>query len=334
VGDTQTRVQSIRQCVDLLPAGNRAVLVRLIRFLQMVIANKDVNKMGTQNLAIVFAPTMLRPEGEKESMASILGDSMHSHRLMEAFIENFSAIFDGETPPQQDRCSMSPEERAAFFRTLKRGTIRLASAMVEADELAAALEAEGEAMQLEGELGSDPSTSEGSTSSSEGEAANAATGALQVRYNGHPSRPFAFPPCKLESKFYRTTPVEGGRRGSDADVPPHLSTDEKVDLQEQKKHILDAKAMYNKGQHRGKSHRSKSHHRRRHHHHRHVHQRATTVGNPTPDLDVLVRKVCSGDLDQLGDYLKNLDRASKSNERLLHLLDAKMKDIDRGLGHS
>eukprot|EP01090_Pellita_catalonica_P009498 TRINITY_DN2058_c0_g1_i1.p1 TRINITY_DN2058_c0_g1~~TRINITY_DN2058_c0_g1_i1.p1 ORF type:complete len:383 (+),score=78.58 TRINITY_DN2058_c0_g1_i1:36-1184(+) len=135
VPDPSTRMECIHQCVDLLPPGNKAVLVRLVSFLCKVVQNKDINKMDVKNLGIVFAPTMLRPPGAAEaSISSLLGDSLHTHRLMEAFILRYEDIFGNNKNKRlkltDARSSLSPNQRADFFRKLKRGTIRLAEAMI------------------------------------------------------------------------------------------------------------------------------------------------------------------------------------------------------------
>ena len=89
VTDFEARLECTRQCLDLLPPGNKAILLRLIRFLRLVTQNKDMTKMDATNLATVFAPTLLTPPNDKQNMSSLLGDSLHAHKLMETFINNF-----------------------------------------------------------------------------------------------------------------------------------------------------------------------------------------------------------------------------------------------------
>jgi DNA-directed RNA polymerase specialized sigma24 family protein len=40
VPDEETRLECIRQCLELLPPGNKAVLTRLVGFLKVVAENK------------------------------------------------------------------------------------------------------------------------------------------------------------------------------------------------------------------------------------------------------------------------------------------------------
>jgi len=53
--------------------------------------------MDSRNLAIVFAPILLRPPADKNSqdqsyIASLLGDSMHAYKLMEIFIVHYNDL--------------------------------------------------------------------------------------------------------------------------------------------------------------------------------------------------------------------------------------------------
>ena len=52
-----------------VPAANRATIEYLVRFLSQVAKSEKVNRMGIPNLAIIFAPSMLRdPSGDPMSM--------------------------------------------------------------------------------------------------------------------------------------------------------------------------------------------------------------------------------------------------------------------------
>jgi hypothetical protein len=52
-----------------------------------------VNKMTAQNLAIVFGPTLLVSDSNKDSQLTDMGDQ---YRLVEAMVNNFHAIFEVE----------------------------------------------------------------------------------------------------------------------------------------------------------------------------------------------------------------------------------------------
>ena len=46
--------------VQLLPPANRMIFERLIRLLTLIVENQATNMMDSRNLAIIFAPILLR----------------------------------------------------------------------------------------------------------------------------------------------------------------------------------------------------------------------------------------------------------------------------------
>lgn len=50
--------------VNLAPPARRATLEFLARFLSKVAAHEDANRMGSQGLALVLSPNLLRNPGE------------------------------------------------------------------------------------------------------------------------------------------------------------------------------------------------------------------------------------------------------------------------------
>jgi len=133
----ETQLECIRQCLELLPPGNRSLLCRLVAVLQVVAQNKEETKMDSRNLAIVFAPILLRPPADKNSqdqsyIASLLGDSMHAYKLMEIFIVHYNDLL-GTTKPackMKIRHSLTPAQQAAFYRTLKEGMVKVEQALI------------------------------------------------------------------------------------------------------------------------------------------------------------------------------------------------------------
>jgi RhoGAP domain len=53
-----------KQVVDVLPPGCYAILQTMFRFFKKVVAHADQSKMNAHNMAIVFAPSILRPDDE------------------------------------------------------------------------------------------------------------------------------------------------------------------------------------------------------------------------------------------------------------------------------
>jgi hypothetical protein len=43
-----------------LPAANRSILVRIVRFLVLFMRNEAMTKMGAKNLGVVFGPVLVR----------------------------------------------------------------------------------------------------------------------------------------------------------------------------------------------------------------------------------------------------------------------------------
>jgi RhoGAP domain len=115
-----------------LPPGNRFVLRFLMEFLVKVAAKESVNRMGAGNLAVVFAPGLLRPE--RETMDMVFGKVTSANSLLETFIVDFDKLF--VNAERKETVEQQPVDRNAAFQTqefekaLMRGTIRLASHMV------------------------------------------------------------------------------------------------------------------------------------------------------------------------------------------------------------
>ena len=85
----QTRVNSMRKCIDTLPQGNRSTLGFLVAHLCRVAKQSPVNKMTPSNLAIVFAPGLVRSQDE----VAALRDFRLQCEIVEDLINNFGALF-------------------------------------------------------------------------------------------------------------------------------------------------------------------------------------------------------------------------------------------------
>eukprot|EP01133_Synstelium_polycarpum_P000060 gene60-81_t len=84
------RVLHLRMLVYGLPKVNRDLVLYLMSFLNRISQQSDVNKMTTTNLAMVFAPNILRHE--KESLNQIMEDSSHVMTVIKLLIEEISYI--------------------------------------------------------------------------------------------------------------------------------------------------------------------------------------------------------------------------------------------------
>uniref|UniRef100_S4RN69 Rho GTPase activating protein 15 n=1 Tax=Petromyzon marinus TaxID=7757 RepID=S4RN69_PETMA len=63
------RVKCMKDLINILPLPNHNTMKFLIRHLKTVVAHGEKNRMSMQNMAIVFAPTLLRPEVDPGNMA-------------------------------------------------------------------------------------------------------------------------------------------------------------------------------------------------------------------------------------------------------------------------
>ncbi|XP_061419396.1 rho GTPase-activating protein 9-like isoform X2 [Lethenteron reissneri] len=63
------RVKCMKDLINILPLPNHNTMKFLIRHLKTVVAHGEKNRMTMQNMAIVFAPTLLRPEVDPGNMA-------------------------------------------------------------------------------------------------------------------------------------------------------------------------------------------------------------------------------------------------------------------------
>ena len=75
----------------MLPLSHRIVLKYLARFLHRVSLEANTNKMTPANIAIVFAPNLLKPPGDDLLMQ--MRDTEFSNHLMILFISEFDSIF-------------------------------------------------------------------------------------------------------------------------------------------------------------------------------------------------------------------------------------------------
>ncbi|KAL9030612.1 MAG: hypothetical protein Q9196_001293 [Gyalolechia fulgens] len=88
----EQRVQSMRQAIGALPSIHRACLEFLIFHLARVVEHERSNLMTSLNVAVVFAPTVMRPE----SLAREMSESQAKNQAVQFLIENCQGIFQGE----------------------------------------------------------------------------------------------------------------------------------------------------------------------------------------------------------------------------------------------
>ncbi|XP_055031097.1 rho GTPase-activating protein 12b isoform X4 [Misgurnus anguillicaudatus] len=88
--DYKQRVQSIKDLIKQLPKPNQETMKVLFQHLKRVIDHGEVNRMTTQSVAIVFGPTLLRPEIETGNMAVHM---VYQNQIVELILLEYENIF-------------------------------------------------------------------------------------------------------------------------------------------------------------------------------------------------------------------------------------------------
>ena len=83
------RITSMRHAINELPSHHKDTLEVLIFHLARVIEHERDNLMTSLNTAVVFAPTIMRPE----SLAREMQDTQAKNAAVQFLIENCQAIF-------------------------------------------------------------------------------------------------------------------------------------------------------------------------------------------------------------------------------------------------
>lgn len=90
ITDYKQRVQSIKELVRQLPKPNHDTMQALFKHLRKVIDHGEENRMTTQSVAIVFGPTLLRPEIETWNMAVHM---VYQNQIVELILLEYENIF-------------------------------------------------------------------------------------------------------------------------------------------------------------------------------------------------------------------------------------------------
>ncbi|XP_056879288.1 rho GTPase-activating protein 27 isoform X6 [Takifugu flavidus] len=88
--DYNLRVSYMRDLVRSLPLPNHDTMELLFRHLRRVTEHKDSNRMSVQSIAIVFGPTLLRPQTESANMTVHM---VFQSQIVELMLNEFQVIF-------------------------------------------------------------------------------------------------------------------------------------------------------------------------------------------------------------------------------------------------
>ena len=86
------RISSMRHAIHELPPHHRDTLEVLVFHLARVVEQQSENLMTSANVAVVFAPTLMRPE----SLAREMSESQAKNGAVQFLIDNCQAVFMGE----------------------------------------------------------------------------------------------------------------------------------------------------------------------------------------------------------------------------------------------
>ncbi|XP_041670156.1 rho GTPase-activating protein 12b isoform X6 [Cheilinus undulatus] len=88
--DYKQRVNSIKDLIKKLPKPNHDTMQVLFKHLRRVIDHGEANRMTTQSVAIVFGPTLLRPETETGNIAVHM---VYQNQIVELILIEYESIF-------------------------------------------------------------------------------------------------------------------------------------------------------------------------------------------------------------------------------------------------
>ncbi|XP_061642240.1 rho GTPase-activating protein 15 isoform X9 [Phyllopteryx taeniolatus] len=88
--DYADKVERLTSVVHSLPQPNHDTLQFICRHLKRVLEHSDANRMTTQNIGIVFGPTLLRPEVDNGNMAV---NMVFQNQAVELILNEYERIF-------------------------------------------------------------------------------------------------------------------------------------------------------------------------------------------------------------------------------------------------
>ncbi|XP_065118234.1 rho GTPase-activating protein 12a isoform X6 [Paramisgurnus dabryanus] len=90
MADYKQKVKSVKDVMKQLPLPNYDTIQVLFKHLRKVIQHGDENRMTYQSVAIVFGPTLLRPETETANMAVHM---VYQNQIVELILTEYESIF-------------------------------------------------------------------------------------------------------------------------------------------------------------------------------------------------------------------------------------------------
>uniref|UniRef100_A0A3P9KIA3 Rho GTPase activating protein 12 n=1 Tax=Oryzias latipes TaxID=8090 RepID=A0A3P9KIA3_ORYLA len=88
--DYKQRVNSVKDLIKKLPKPNHDTMQALFKHLRRVVELGEANRMTTQSVAIVFGPTLLRPETETGNIAVHM---VYQNQIVELILLEYDSVF-------------------------------------------------------------------------------------------------------------------------------------------------------------------------------------------------------------------------------------------------
>ncbi|XP_044148805.1 rho GTPase-activating protein 12 isoform X4 [Bufo gargarizans] len=88
--EPKLRVQAVRDLIKQLPKPNQDTMQALFKHLKHVVETGEKNRMTFQSLAIVFGPTLLKPEHETGNIAI---HTVYQNQIVELILLEYNSIF-------------------------------------------------------------------------------------------------------------------------------------------------------------------------------------------------------------------------------------------------
>ncbi|CAL9687255.1 unnamed protein product [Knipowitschia caucasica] len=88
--EQKQRLHCIRDLIQKLPKPNHDTMQALFSHLRRVVEHGESNRMTTQSVAIVFGPTLLRPETESGNMAVHM---VYQNQIVELILLEYDSVF-------------------------------------------------------------------------------------------------------------------------------------------------------------------------------------------------------------------------------------------------
>jgi hypothetical protein len=91
IAESSARVEALARALSDLPKVHWDVLEYLMLHLSRVVERSEENLMTSSNVAVVFAPTIMRPE----SLAREMTDTAKKNEVVQFLVENCRDVFQG-----------------------------------------------------------------------------------------------------------------------------------------------------------------------------------------------------------------------------------------------